>query len=237
MSQSGQTIKQALSEPWRLSLVQEALVSGGVCSRTRLAVELCKRFGFRDTRGEPRVGSCLKALRDLERQGEFELPARMLDINRGWKPRRLPDPVPEPEAVPESIDQVRGLQLELVDPTDGSTMRTWNELILREHPWGTGRLVGRQLRYLVGSEHGILGAVGFAASALSLLAREDWIGWDESQRRTHQDRVLNLSRLLIRPNVRCRNLASWVLGSCVRRVVEDLGAAPFMGRSRGRSVA
>ncbi len=202
-------------------MVREALLADSVCSRTRLAAELCERFGFRDPRGKPRVGSCLKALRDLEQKGEFELPPRLLDINSGWKPRRLPAPVPEPQAVPESVDEIRGLEVELVDPTDDTGMRTWNELILREHPWGAGRLVGRQLRYLVRSKHGFLGAVGFAASALSLSAREHWIGWDESQHNAHRDRVLNLSRLLIRPSVRCRNLASWIVGSCVRRVRDD----------------
>jgi len=218
--QAGQTIKEALSEPWRLSVVRD-LLAEGVRSRTHLATELCERFGFRDPRGKPRVGGCLKALRAFERQGEFELPERQLDINKGWKPRRLPSGVPEPQDVPKSIDQIRGLDLELVDPADATGMRTWNELILREHPWGEGRLVGRQLRYLVRSEHGILGAVGFAASALALSDRERWIGWDESQKRAHLDRVLNLSRLLIRPSVRCRNLASWVVGACLRRVRED----------------
>ena len=221
MVRSGQTIKQALSEPERLSLVREALLADTTCSRTRLAGELCERFGFHDARGELRVGSCLKALRDLEGQGEFELPARMIDINDSWKPRRLAGPVPEPEALPERVEQVRRLQLDLVNPSDDTGMRTWNELILREHPWGTRRLVGRQLRYLVRSEHGYLGAVGIASSALSLSAREQWIGWDKGQQNAHRDRVLNLSRLLIRPNARCQNLASWVLGACARRVVGD----------------
>ena len=46
-----------------------------------------------------------------------------------------------------------------------------------EHPRGAGPWVGHQLRYLVGSAHGWLGGVGFAASARRLQAR-DGIGWD-----------------------------------------------------------
>ncbi len=217
----GQTIKEALSEPARLCVVREELLAGGVHSRTRLASDLCERFGFQDARGEHRVASCLKALRDLEEQGEFQLPARQLEINGGWKPRRLQAPVPEPQGAPESVEDIGGLRVELVDPTDGSGMRTWNELMIREHPCEDARLVGRQLRYLVVSRHGVLGGVGFSASALRLSAREQWIGWDDGQRREHLDRVVNLSRLLIRPSVCCRNLASWVLGSCVRRIGKD----------------
>jgi len=129
--------------------------------------------------------------------------------------------VPDPEGVPEAVGDIRALRLTLVSPDDDRAMRTWNELLAREHPQGDRRLVGRQLRYLVASGHGYLGAVGFSASALCLEAREQWIGWTREQRRRHQDRVVNLSRFLIRPGVRCQNLASQVLGACLRRVGKD----------------
>ena len=70
-----------------------------------------------------------------------------------------------------------------------------------------GALVG-ELRYLVGSAHGWLGGLGFGAAALRLRDRDRWIAWDEEQRRAHLHRVVGLSRFLIRPSVRCRNLAS-----------------------------
>jgi hypothetical protein len=51
-------------------------------------------------------------------------------------------------------------------------MRIWNEMMICEHPRGAGPLVGRQLRYLIGSEHGWLGAMGFGSSALQLQDRD-----------------------------------------------------------------
>ncbi|PYT31209.1 MAG: hypothetical protein DMG57_05810, partial [Acidobacteria bacterium] len=47
---------------------------------------------------------------------------------------------------------------------------------------------------------------------------------DAQQRQAHEGRVVNLSRLLIRPSVQCRNLASFVLGACVGRVQKDFAA-------------
>ena len=202
-------------------MVKRKLGSSKTRSRTRLAAALCGQFRFRDPRGEPQVFSCLKALRDLEKEGHFHLPPPQLDIVSHWRARRLAGPVPEPEGVPESAGEVQDLRVVLVKPDDDSAMRTWNELIAREHPQGERRLVGRQLRYLVTSEHGWLGAIGFSASALRLEARDQWIGWTKQQQRTHLDRVVNLSRFLIRPSVRCRNLASHVLGVCLRRVGRD----------------
>ena len=68
------------------------------------------------------------------------------------------------------------------------------------------------MRYLVGSAHGWLGAVGFAAAARRLSARDAWVGWNDGRRCAHLHRVVGLCRCLIRPSVDCHNLASHVLG-------------------------
>ncbi len=99
--------------------------------------------------------------------------------------------------------------------------RVWNELMAREHPQGATRHVGAQVRYLILSRHGCLGAFGFAASALMLAARDRWIGWDPALRAQQLHRVVAMSRFLIRPGVRCHNLASKVLGMCLRRLADD----------------
>lgn len=190
-----------------------------------MAVLLCQQCGFRNSKGKLQVTSCLTALRDLQREGHLQLPPSRNKIARQRQPRRLSEPVPEPQGVPAAAGDIRRLRLIEVMPDDDEAMRTWNELIVGEHPQGKRPLVGRQIKYLVSSEHGWLGAVGFSASALRLEARDRWIGWTAEQRRTHQDRVVNLSRLLIRPCVSCKNLASRVLGACLRGLADD-----FKGR-------
>ena len=111
------------------------------------------------------------------------------------------------------------MKLELVSETD--QMRIWNEMMLTEHPQGAGPFVGRQLRYLIGSEHGWLGGLGFAAAALQLADRDKWIGWDAETRRAHLHYVVGMSRFLIRPSVRCHNLASKVLSMSMAVLPED----------------
>ena len=93
-----------------------------------------------------------------------------------------------------------------------------------EHPQGTTTFAGCQVRYLVVSAHGVLGAVGFSAAALQLRARDAWMGWSGEQRLAHLHRVLCLSRFLIRPGVQCRNLASQVLGQVLARLPADFEA-------------
>ena len=214
-------VKRRLSQPSALTVVQELLRRPGVPHRTALAEAVCERLGFYDARGAPQRGTCLKALRELEAAGAFRLPPRR--TRAGCKaPRRLGTPVPIPQAVPAEVGALQGLRLELV--RTAAQRRLWTELMVREHPRGAGPLVGRQLRYLIASDHGWLGGLGFGAAALKLAARDRWIGWDVPQRRAHLHRVVGLGRFLIRPSVHCRNLASRVLRLVLGRLPGDFAA-------------
>ncbi|MCY4356540.1 MAG: DUF4338 domain-containing protein [Gammaproteobacteria bacterium] len=97
----------------------------------------------------------------------------------------------------------------------------WNTLIDREHLHGMTTFAGCQVRYLVGSAHGWLGAAGFSACARRVSARDRWMAWTDEQRRENLNRVVCLSRFLIRPMVRCPHLASQVLGWVLRRLPGD----------------
>ena len=48
--------------------------------------------------------------------------------------------------------------------------------MFREHPLRDARLVGRQFRYLLGSDHGWLGGLGFGSAALYLEGRDTYLG-------------------------------------------------------------
>jgi hypothetical protein len=94
-------------------------------------------------------------------------------------------------------------------------------MMIAEHSLGAGPFVGRQLRYLIGSEHGWLGGMGFAAAALQLADRDKWIGWDAEQRQAHLHAVVGMSRFLIRQDVQCSNLASKVLSMSMNTMPDD----------------
>ncbi len=198
--------------------LKELLAQVGSASRTEFGRRVCQLFGFHDARGHPQLAGCMKALRALDADGHIQLPAPRHERRR-CRPRGLGRPVPEPQGVPARVDQVQGL--ELVEVTGDDQRRLWTELMQREHPRGAARHVGAQLRYLLVSEHGVLGALGFAAAALALAARDTCIGWDADLRSRQLHRVVALSRFLIRPSVRCQNLASKALGLCLRRLPTD----------------
>ena len=214
-------ILQTLRAPESQARLERIVAQETLNNRAAVGRRVCAEFGFVDARGSAQLAGCLKALNTLDKAGRIALPAP----RRGGSaptPQRFDAPVAAATAVPGTVEAVAGLSLERVE--QGGQRRVWNTLLHFEHPQGTTTFAGCQVRYLVVSAHGVLGAVGFSAAALQLRAREAWMGWSAGQRLAHLHRVLCLSRFLIRPGVRCRNLASQVLGQVLARVAEDFEA-------------
>ncbi len=115
---------------------------------------------FRQSRCDP-VSGCAKALRELQRAGHQVMPAgqdrNALRHRKRRTPRGLGTPVAAPLDVPEQAGEVRALQLIKVDTAQDLRLRN---TLMCEHPQGAGVMVGAQLRYLIGSEHGWLGGLG-----------------------------------------------------------------------------
>ena len=86
--------------------------------------------------------------------------------------KRLDEPVPLPSPLPKDVSEIN--QLKLIQVQTEQNIRIWNELMIQDHLQGERPLVGRQVRYLVKSEHGWIGGLGFSAAALHLEARDRW---------------------------------------------------------------
>ena len=91
-----------------------------------------------------------------------------------------------------------------------------------EHYLASSALVGETLRYVAELDGQWIALLTFSAPALHLKARERWIGWTPRQRARRLGLVVNHSRFLVRPErQRYPNLASRVLGLCLRRLRAD----------------
>ena len=166
-------IKRQLSQPEAIEHVCKLLDASDNMKITKLADTLCEQFGFYNPLGKKQRAGCLKALRELQQAGSITI-AQSSPTKKKRSPRRLAEPLPELQAVPRKVSELRGLELLLVETEQ--QMRTWNELMITDHPRGAGMLVGRQTRYLVQSEYGWIGGFAFSAAALHLHARDRWIG-------------------------------------------------------------
>jgi hypothetical protein len=185
-------------------------------TRTGLSREVAQWLDWRDARGRLKDMGCRAALLKLARRGVIELPpARPVCFERRAASAQV---ATHSEPISTTIDALG--PIELVQVERGADSQLWWQLMQR-HPLGGAALCGAQLRYLVRSAAGYLGALSFSAPAWRLAARDRYIGWSEAARRSHLPLVINNSRFLILPTVKVPNLASHVLSLAEARLPRD----------------
>ena len=190
--------------------------------RSEIARRVCRALEWTNALGEPKLMSARVGLLRLHRAGIIELPAPTGSNGNGRPLRHEPREWPPERPLGGSVGVLSGLRLSPV--TDKAASRLWNGLIDRYHYLGYTPLPGAQLRYLIESDQGLLGALGFGAAAWKVASRDRWIGWNRAGRETHLGRVLNNARFLLLPWVQVRNLGSKVLALSARQVAEDFAA-------------
>jgi hypothetical protein len=208
--------------PQLIQHLNEMLAEQPDCQHTLLAREICEHLHWCAPNGRLCLSSAKVALHKLQDRGLVRLPTS--NKSHPGRPRRLRSsgrPVPPLADVPRRADQLRGLYLHLISGSDDPWHDLWNDLIIQQHPCADAPLVGARLRYLIGSDHGWLGAFGFGPAAFHLSARDQWIGWSRDARLVHLQKVVGLSRFLIRREVHCTNLGSKVLSMVLARLADD----------------
>lgn len=98
----------------------------------------------------------------------------------------------------------------------------FDRLLVERHYLHSAQLSGQTLRYVAEVEGKWVALLCFGAAALHLKAREQWIGWSPRQRARRLGFVANNSRFLVlMERASYPNLASRVLGLCLRRLSRD----------------
>lgn len=113
------------------------------------------------------------------------------------------------------------VQLRLLAPDAPLERARFRELMEKHHYLKNDTLVGEQIRYVAEVDGRWVALLGWSAAANHLKDREQWLGWNISQRRRRLALVANNSRYLILPGPDCPNLASRVLALCCERLSGD----------------
>jgi len=187
--------------------------------RAGLSRLVCDALGWLRPDGRRKDMSCRVAMLRMQRDGLIVLPPpQQRSGNRHRRPHLTT--LSEPRA-PTTLcgEDLASVNLEVVDTAQSSTL--WNELIERYHYLGYQPLPGAQIRYLVVSSSGPIGALGYGAAAWKVVARDEFIGWSPAERVANLRCVVNNARFLLLPWVTGRNLASRILALAARRLVED----------------
>lgn len=204
--------------PRSLRQIREILDTSSSHNRKMAIRQCCEALGWLDSQGRPKISSARPMLMRFHQRGWIDLPPAS---QRRSTPSTLYslDEYPDPTPLACPLSELGEIALRVVSSAEDA--RLWRTLMERHHYLGGPRLFGAQLRYLVESSEGVLGAMSFSAAAARLQERDQWIGWSGEQRRSNRHLLLNNSRFLILPDVTVPNLASHLLGRVAKQLPDD----------------
>jgi hypothetical protein len=214
MNISGQYFSSATVERIRQTLVQEPSLSCRALSR-----RICEWLEWRSPNGHPKEMSCRKALSQMRQLGIIDLPSRKKTFAFEHSlTTKLETAVPNLACSLADLGETRVYP---VSSRYAKESKIWASLLDRYHYLKSGPLCGAQIRYLIKSDQGYLGALAFSSAAFALACRDRYIGWTEGARRANLERVVCNSRFLILPQVKVPHLASHVLSLALSRLSSD----------------
>lgn len=122
----------------------------------------------------------------------------------------------------QRLDELGEIEVVLISGNKDPNYIDWKEMIEERHYLHSSKLFGQQIKYLVkSSRYGKIGAMAFSSAAWRLQYRDERIGWDDERREKELCKVVCNSRFLILPEYGVRNLASYVMSKCLKRVAVD----------------
>ena len=202
-----------------LALISRIITENPSALRQEISRKVCLAFDWFKPDGGLKDMSCRVAMLKLHRSGLIELPP---PIHGNVNGRRRIQLTPRGEPQKPIVKPVRDLlPLELRRVVSKEDSYFWNELIDRYHYLDYGNLQGAQIRYLVNSSEGWLGALSFSGAAWKVKPRDLWIGWTHENRIEKLHLLVNNTRFLILPWVNSKNLASKILSLCVKKLPQD----------------
>jgi hypothetical protein len=194
--------------------------SSRASTRSELLRSVCEAWHWRQHDGKPSIVACRDLLLRLEQRGLLQLPASR---RTGCGRRELP--LLPADHIALCWTQVEGRLSDhdplTVRPIASEERAGWRLFMDRYHYLGDKPIVGEHLLYaaFLGSE--LVALLGWAGAALHVPLRDQFIGWDEMQKRRGLHLVANNVRFLVPPWVRVEHLASKVLALNLRRLSAD----------------
>jgi hypothetical protein len=201
-----------------MELISRLITDNPDWHRTWLSRELCRLWDWRTDKGLLKDMACRSMLRKLEQRKLVTLPAARHNGNRA---RVIPYIAHSSDSIHCELAELRPIQI-LMIPARGDTDDLFHCLMDRYHYLGCRGHVGEHIKYIIFDRHNRpLACMLFGSAAWQTKVRDLFIGWSPSVRQVNLKLMTNNTRFLILPWVVSPNLASFILGACLRQLPDD----------------
>lgn len=226
-----------LQKPENIAYINKEVESNTTHTKKSLARHLCQKFSFIAPSGKHKIKSCEAVLGDFLKKKIITIPViKACAAHTFTSMKILKEELPLPIDMPDVVDSIKNeIEIILIDEKDSKKKLIWNTLIAKDHPLGTTRPSGYSIKYLITYKDCYIGAACFSSSSFNLGDRMDWMGWSKAQSEEFKQQVINMSRFLIRREINCRNLASFLLSKLIKLIKVDFkeryGISPWVVES------
>jgi hypothetical protein len=202
-----------------LELMRQIALEFSALGVTEIARTVCELLEWKRPTGGLKNHECRQLLERLQAGGFLQLPDLRKLGGRGARRIDVSTDYCEPVPVACAARDCEPLELVLVEGQRES--RRWREQVERYHYLGCRVPFGAPLRYWVRRRQRELACLLWTSPAWKMQARDAWIGWNDQQRQSNLQGVVNNSRFLILPWVHVKGLASKILAFSARHMPRD----------------
>ena len=204
-----------------IELIRRLMADNPDWHRTRLSIELCQMWNWRTDKGQLKDIACRSMLRKLDQRQFIVLPPPLRPGNHS---RQIPDIPHYCDPIEGVLDDLRPIEIVMVSRRSEND-HLFHCLMDRYHYLGCRGHVGEHMKYMVYDHYKRpLACLLFGSAAWKTIPRDRFIGWNAATRQGNLKLLTNNTRFLILPWVRIANLASFILGACLRRLRSDWSA-------------
>jgi hypothetical protein len=205
--------------PGELELMRQTAREFSALGVTEIARTVCELLEWKRPSGGLKNHECRQLLERLQAEGFLKLPGLRNLGGRGSRRADISESYCEPVLVECAASECEPLELVLVESQAES--RRWREQVERYHYLGCRVPFGAHLRYWACHGGRELACLLWTSPAWKMQARDEWIGWNDEQRRSNLQSIVNHGRFLVLPWVRIKGLASKVLALSARQMPRD----------------
>jgi len=182
-----------------IAQIQRLLDRNPEWNRSRLSVELCEIWEWKNPLGVAKDISCRDLLRELDKTGLIKLPP---PHHRTRQPGTSADKIKlishNTELVEADLSELMPIKIEIVSKKDDIIV--FKSYIEKYHYLNYERSIGESMRYAVKSSNGTpLACMMFGAAAWKCKPRDGFIGWSDDTRIKGLYYITNNVRNLIFP--------------------------------------
>lgn len=204
----------------RVEQIRNVITENPTWNRTKISKHICRLWGWQSPNGYLKDVSCRDMLRELGKTGRINLPAALAPSRTCGSSDKVKHLAHNMTPVCVKLSELRPLHINTVSA--GKELVLFKSLIDQHHYLQYDRAIGENMKYMIYSCDGRpLSCLLFGSAAWSCRERDNFIGWDKSERLRGLSLITNNSRYLIAPWIKVEHLASHILSLVARRILDD----------------